>query len=108
RPATPARKALTAMVKHFNQVWGELRAAHLSGVATMAKTYGFGEREIVTLASIVEKETGAKAERPRVASVFLNRLRLATFKPKFLATDPTIIYGCTVVEAKSEACKKFE
>lgn len=45
--------------------------------------------ELLTLASIVEKETGIAEERPQIAGLFLRRLKV----PMRLETDPTVIYG---------------
>jgi UPF0755 protein len=108
RPGSPAAKVLAQLVKHLQDVLAELDKDHADGAAMLNKKYGFRDREIVLMASLVEKETAQPAERPRIAGVFLNRLRLATFVPHLLQTDPTIVYGCTVPTKKSAACKKFE
>lgn len=77
-----AEVLIRRMVEHFRGVWGGLDAEAI-------KNSGLTEQQILTLASIVEKEAGAKEERALVASVFLNRLK----KDMLLQSDPTIIYG---------------
>lgn len=52
--------------------------------------------DLVTLASLVEKETGIGTERPEVASVFINRLK----KHMRLQTDPSVMYGLTLGKGK--------
>jgi UPF0755 protein len=108
RPRTPASRALAPMVRRHRQVYEELRIAHAKGLAELRRTLGWDDHSVVILASIVEKETGQALERPRIARVFLNRLRFGTFKPKLLQTDPTIIYGCTVATPRSAACLRWD
>jgi UPF0755 protein len=71
------------MVERFLQNFAKLQA--MPGWNSTRLT----RHQLVTLASIVEKETGAPEERPVISSVFHNRLRL-NMK---LQTDPTVIYG---------------
>jgi UPF0755 protein len=86
---------------------GAGQAQYFERLRILNRQYHFGDREIVVMASLVEKETARAEERPRIAGVFLNRLHLATFKPHRLETDPTIIYGCTVPAQRSAACQQF-
>lgn len=79
---TTTRELIAAMVQRFQLVWKEI-------AKKVPADYFLKKHEIVTLASIVEKETGAAQERPIVSSVFHNRFK----KNMRLQTDPTIIYG---------------
>ena len=73
------KRSATRLQKVLDKAWNE-RDENLP----LADPY-----QMLILASIVEKETGIAAERPQVASVFINRLK-ANMK---LQTDPTVIYG---------------
>lgn len=74
-----------------------LKRAHQKMVAEVAKVWEgrmenlpyADQNQLLTMASIIEKETAVAEERDRVASVFINRLRIGMR----LQTDPTVIYG---------------
>src|SRR5690606_18447740 len=108
RRQAEAPEILERLVQRHQQVVEEVRREHYEAAEALQAEFGWEQRQILTLASIVEKETGVKEERPHIARVFLNRLRFDSFQPKRLETDPTIIYGCTVPVEKSEACQSFE
>ena len=85
-----------------------LNTKHAGAFAALATSLGFDERDVLTLASIVERESGASAERPLVASVFLNRLKDPDFRPLHsLQSDPTAAYGCLVEPALAPSCASF-
>lgn len=79
---TPASVVVEQMVKGF-------RAALAPPMIESAKASGLTVRQLVTLASLVEKETGAPEERPLVSAVYRNRLT----RRMPMQADPTVIYA---------------
>ncbi len=76
-----SKELITLMVQRFKAVYEPL--------SSLRNKINLTDTEILTLASIVEKETGAGFERPIISAVFQNRLRIGMK----LDSDPTVIYG---------------
>jgi UPF0755 protein len=77
-----AREVLVAMVEQLRQMVGPDLLARMQELKMTM-------HEVLTLASIIEKETGSGGERPEISAVFHNRLK----KHIPLQSDPTVIYG---------------
>jgi UPF0755 protein len=80
--AAPLDTILAQMVATYRRVWTDERRAR-------ADSMGLSEREVVTLASIVEKEARQRDEMPTIAAVYHNRLR----RNWRLEADPTVQYA---------------
>jgi UPF0755 protein len=78
-PNTPAKTVAKTMIDLFNRKTESIDFTHPF----------LNKHQVIILASVVEKETGAKFERPAIAGVFTNRLK----KRMRLESDPTTIYG---------------
>ncbi|HEX9917477.1 MAG TPA: endolytic transglycosylase MltG [candidate division Zixibacteria bacterium] len=81
-PGIPNSKILEEMIGEFDKVFDE-------NLTQRARQTGFSIHKVVTLASMIEKETQIDEERPIISSVFHNRLKLGM--P--LQCDPTVIYA---------------
>ncbi|HZC67545.1 MAG TPA: endolytic transglycosylase MltG, partial [Nitrospirales bacterium] len=86
---TKPEDVLRAMVHRFKE-------AYTPELQAQAAALGMAERQVVTLASIIEKETSRDDERPLISAVFHNRLK----KRLPLQSDPTVIYGIPNFDGK--------
>jgi UPF0755 protein len=102
-PEKPA-VVIERLVNRHREVWNSIVNKNPKDTAKLKDKLGWSDRDILTMASIVEKEAADPKERPRIAQVFINRLTFPSFKPRRLETDPTIRYGCLVPQAKSPPC----
>ena len=78
----PASRLIELMVDRFHAVYGE-------AMRTRAGAEGLTTRQVVTLASLVEKETGKADERPIIAGVYRHRMRIGMA----MQADPTVVYA---------------
>ncbi|MEZ4399627.1 MAG: endolytic transglycosylase MltG [Kofleriaceae bacterium] len=105
-PTSPA-KVLERLINAHRKAWNALARDNAKSLARLKDKLKWSDRDVLVLASIVEKEAVVADERPRIAQVFINRLTSPTFSPKRLETDPTIRYGCLVPTRKSKACQDW-
>ena len=92
---TDAKNFRSKMQKEFNNFWNDSRTKK-------AKAAGLTKNEVITLASIVQKETSSVNERPMVAKLYLNRLN-----DKWpLQADPTIIFALKEQNGKDFKVKR--
>jgi UPF0755 protein len=101
------RDVVRRMKHEFDRRWDTLSHAHSASLNDVMTSASLAVRDVVTLASMVEKEAAVDDERPLIASVFLNRLRDPAFHPRRLECDPTASYGCLVAPEKAASCAGF-
>ena len=104
---TPPAKVLERLINAHRREWNAAAREHAKALARLKDKLKWSDRDVLILASIVEKEAVEASERPRIAQVFVNRLTSPSFRPKKLETDPTIRYGCLVPVQKSKACQDW-
>ncbi|AKT40263.1 endolytic transglycosylase MltG [Chondromyces crocatus] len=102
-----AREVARRLMSESDRRWKALATQHKEGLATLQASLGWGRREVLTLASIIEKEAVVDDERRLIASVFINRLLDPTFRSRRLQSDPTSLYGCVAYPADAPSCAGF-
>jgi UPF0755 protein len=103
------RLVVARMARAARRRYTELFQRHRDAVQRYDKEFGWGELELLTLASMLEKEAAAAEERSTIAGVFLNRLTDPAFKPRrMLQSDPTAAYGCVIEPERAPSCEAFD
>jgi UPF0755 protein len=103
---TKARRVVERMLANWSRRYEELQDEYANELSALDD---WSTHELVTLASIVEKEAASPSERARIAGVFWNRLNSKGFLPrKRLQADPTVQYGCVAEPDAAPSCETFD
>jgi UPF0755 protein len=105
--SAPAQ-VIRAMVRTLRRRLERLDAKHDGAASRLRSQRGWHEHELLTLASIVEREARHPDEAPTIASVYFNRLDDPDFRPRrMLMADPTAGYGCLVAPKRAPSCAGY-
>ena len=103
---TKARRVVERMLTNWSRRYEEVEQDYATELAALED---WTTHDIITLASIVEKEAAVPSERATIAGVFWNRLRSKRFLPRRrLQADPTVQYGCVAVPEAAPSCSNYE
>jgi UPF0755 protein len=103
-----AREVVRVLVSEAKGRLQKLFQAHPGRLEQLTRDDAFSEGDVLTLASMIEKEAQADEERAQIASVFFNRLHDPDFRPaRMLQSDPTASYGCIVRAPEIPSCAGF-
>jgi UPF0755 protein len=99
---------LERFVRETSRRFRQLANRYPKELAERRAAAGWGMYELLTLASIVEKEAANAQEHGRIASVFHNRLNDPSFRPRqMLQSDPTAGYGCLLAGDQIATCHDY-
>ena len=87
-PDSPLEDVVKTLTEDFLSMWRPLTTRRKSDLTLLKEQFGLTPFNILTLASLVQRETKVRSEAPIIAGVFMNRLRVSMR----LQTDPTLIY----------------
>jgi UPF0755 protein len=99
---------LRILVQESFKRFRALSESHAREFDALRANAGWGMHEVLTLASIVEKEAAQRDEQGPIASVFFNRLNDPSFRPRqMLQSDPTAAYGCLIAGESLASCRGY-
>jgi UPF0755 protein len=100
------RRVVERMLANWTRRYEEIQAEYAGQLAALDD---WTTHDIITLASVVEKEAAVPSERARIAGVFWNRLKSKRFLPRRrLQADPTVQYGCVAVPEAAPSCEGYD